>query len=178
MLLRSLGVAAGTLVIGGVGASAIAVVGADSEPPNFLGRLDIVLARIRSAGALVLSKDIAVVEFPGEHLEAAAAVYDEPTMFGLRRGLIALRPKGTHNGCRVPLCATSGWWEDSCDGSAWNRVGEKVSGPAPRGLDRWTIVERSGPRGPRLYVDTTRLLPGAPLGTRTIDSALRGPHCA
>ena len=76
-------------------------------------------------------------------------------------GFVALYQKCVHLGCRVPWCQSSQWFECPCHGSKYNRVGEKVGGPAPRGLDRFVLEVSGG----NIVVDTGNLVLGPPIGT-------------
>ena len=55
-------------------------------------------------------------------------------------GLMALSHRCAHLGCRVPWCEQSSRFECPCHKSRYNRWGEYVSGPAPRGLDRHPVL--------------------------------------
>lgn len=89
--------------------------------------------------------------------------------------LVALSEKCTHLGCRTPFCASSGQFECPCHGSVFNRAGDHVSGPAPRGLDRYpTELGEDG----LVYIDTGETIAGPPPGTKTIDEPATGPRCA
>ncbi len=55
----------------------------------------------------------------------------------------------------------------------YNKVGEKVGGPAPRGLDRFVLEVAGG----NIVVDTGNLVLGPPIGTNTIDQSPEGPLC-
>src|SRR5579871_2342142 len=92
---------------------------------------------------------------------------------GMEAGLVALYQKCVHLGCRVPWCQSSQWFECPCHGSKYNRVGEKVGGPAPRGLDRFVLEVAGG----NIVVDTGNLVLGPPIGTNTIDQSPEGPLC-
>ncbi|MFN3215543.1 MAG: ubiquinol-cytochrome c reductase iron-sulfur subunit [Acidimicrobiales bacterium] len=89
--------------------------------------------------------------------------------------IIAINEKCTHLGCKVPFCATSGQFECPCHGSIFNRAGEFLAGPSPRGLDRFPIeVADSG----LIYIDTGTTIDGAAPGVTTIDEPPTGPSCA
>jgi nitrite reductase/ring-hydroxylating ferredoxin subunit len=89
--------------------------------------------------------------------------------------IVALSEKCTHLGCRVPYCESSSQFECPCHGSVFNRAGELLSGPSPRGLDRYpTQVEADG----LVYIDTGEVEDGPPPGTDTIDEPATGPACA
>ncbi len=87
--------------------------------------------------------------------------------------LVALSEKCTHLGCRVPYCESSNRFECPCHGSVFNRAGELLSGPSPRGLDRHPI--EIGEDG-LIYIDTGTKIDGASPGTETIDEPT-GPSC-
>lgn len=89
-------------------------------------------------------------------------------------GLMALSLRSTHLGCAVSYCVSSGWFEDPCHGSKWNRWGEWTSGPAPRGLDRFGSSIR--PDG-ILVVDLTAHQLGPPREPRFGESEPTGPFC-
>lgn len=88
-------------------------------------------------------------------------------------GLMALYQRCVHLGCRVPFCESSQWFECPCHQSKYNAAGEYMSGPAPRGMDRFRIrVE-----GDQLVVDTSQVVLGPPRGTDTIKQPIAGPFC-
>jgi cytochrome b6-f complex iron-sulfur subunit len=89
--------------------------------------------------------------------------------------LIALSEKCTHLGCRVPYCESSNRFECPCHGSVFNRAGELLAGPSPRGLDRHpTEIGEDG----LIYIDTGSKIDGASPGTVTIDEPSPGPSCS
>jgi cytochrome b6-f complex iron-sulfur subunit len=77
-----------------------------------------------------------IVAYPKVDLPKAKKVsaYTPPIIAGMEAGYVALYQKCVHLGCRVPWCQSSQWFECPCHGSKYNKVGEKVGGPAPRGL--------------------------------------------
>lgn len=89
--------------------------------------------------------------------------------------VVALSWKCTHLGCRVPFCASSGRFECPCHGSVFNRAGEYLAGPAPRGLDRYPV--EIGADG-IVTIDTATTTDGPPPGTATINEPASGPSCA
>jgi cytochrome b6-f complex iron-sulfur subunit len=116
-----------------------------------------------------------ITEFPEESLPDAERVYDPAVYEGMRNyGLVALYQKCPHLGCRVPSCATSRWFECPCHGSQYNQVGEKKAGPAPRGMDHFSI---SVDAGNNVSVDTGTVYEGPPIGTNTTGQEAEGPHC-
>ncbi len=88
--------------------------------------------------------------------------------------IVALSETCTHLGCRVPWCATSGQFECPCHGSVFNRAGDYIAGPSPRGLDRYSTEVVDG----IVEIDTSSADLGPPPGTLTIDEPPRGPACA
>ncbi|NNE96644.1 MAG: hypothetical protein HKN24_11515, partial [Acidimicrobiales bacterium] len=62
-----------------------------------------------------------------------------------------------------------------CHGSVFNRAGDFVTGPAPRGMDRYpTEVGEDG----LLYINTGERMDGPEPGSLQIDEPARGPSCA
>jgi len=116
-----------------------------------------------------------VTRYPEEALEKAKAVYTPGELTGMEAGVVALYQKCPHLGCRVPQCLTSQWFECGCHGSQYNRVGEKKGGPAPRGMDRFTMEVSNN----QLTVDTSQagIIEGPPIGTNTTGQEAEGPHC-
>jgi cytochrome b6-f complex iron-sulfur subunit len=116
-----------------------------------------------------------IVAYPKADLPKAkkVAAYTPPIIAGMEAGFVALYQKCVHLGCRVPWCQTSQWFECPCHGSKYNKVGEKVGGPAPRGLDRFALTVSGG----NIVVDTGNLVLGPPIGTNTIDQSPEGPLC-
>jgi cytochrome b6-f complex iron-sulfur subunit len=89
-------------------------------------------------------------------------------------GLMALYHKCPHLGCRVPWCRTSQWFECPCHGSKYNRWGEWVGGPAPRGMDRFpTELDEAG----NLVANTGVVLTGPARTARVLQQEPEGPHC-
>jgi cytochrome b6-f complex iron-sulfur subunit len=86
---------------------------------------------------------------------------------------MALYQRCVHLGCKVPWCASSRWFECPCHGSRYNRWGEYEFGPAPRGLDRFTLTID----GDRVMVDTSTVITGPSRLAGQLDQAPEGPHC-
>ena len=115
-----------------------------------------------------------VTEYPVTSLEKAQVTYSAPELEGMKNGLIALYQKCPHLGCRVPGCISSQWFECPCHGSKYNRVGEKTGGPAPRGMDRFSMsLSSSGD----FIVDTGTIIEGPPIGVDTTGQGAEGPNC-
>jgi cytochrome b6-f complex iron-sulfur subunit len=116
-----------------------------------------------------------LTEYPQEALADAASVYEPAIYEGMRDyGLVALYQKCPHLGCRVPDCKSSRWFECPCHGSQYNQVGEKKAGPAPRGMDRFSI---SVDAASNVSIDTGTPFQGPPIGTNTTGQEAEGPHC-
>ncbi len=116
-----------------------------------------------------------ITEYPSDALPKAEAVYPTNIYAGMANyGIVALYQKCPHLGCRVPECATSGWFECPCHGSQYNRVGEKKAGPAPRGMDHFPI---SVDGGGNVTIATGTVVNGAVIGTNTTGQEAEGPHC-
>jgi cytochrome b6-f complex iron-sulfur subunit len=114
-----------------------------------------------------------VSSYPASALEKAQKVYPPAVLTGLEAGVMALYQKCPHLGCRVPSCPTSQWFECPCHGSQFNQAGEKKGGPAPRGMDSFTMEVSDNV----LTVDTGKVIQGPPIGTNTTGQEAEGPHC-
>ncbi len=137
-----------------------------------LGSLDEVRANIEQGGGAwyVPEAKAYVVEVPAEHQARLADAVDESLRPGLDAGLLALWQKCPHQGCRVPFCEDSGWFECPCHGSRYSTFGELRRGPADRGMGYFPLaVEGSD----------VKLLPGDVDGLE--DDVLQlpdpGDHC-
>jgi cytochrome b6-f complex iron-sulfur subunit len=112
--------------------------------------------------------------YPKDALPAAKKVPSyKPVLPGMEKGVAALYQRCVHLGCRVPWCDTSQWFECPCHGSKYNAVGEKRDGPAPRGLDRFTVQVDGG----NVIIDTGVIIIGPPIGTNTTKQGQEGPSC-
>lgn len=88
--------------------------------------------------------------------------------------LMAVYQKCVHLGCRVPWCQSAQWFECPCHGSKYNRWGEWVGGPAPRGLDRFpSEINAAG----RFIVNTATVLTGPARTARVLNQDPEGAHC-
>lgn len=85
----------------------------------------------------------------------------------------ALYQKCPHLGCRVPYCESSGRFECPCHGSVFNKKGEYLKGPSPRGMDEFAVVE--GDEG--LIVDTGSTIVGPSKSVRTLEEGDVGESC-
>jgi len=112
--------------------------------------------------------------YPKDALPAAKKVASyKPVLAGMEGGIVALYQRCVHLGCRVPWCQSSQWFECPCHGSKYNAVGEKRDGPAPRGLDRFTVAIDGG----NVVIDTSVVVTGPPIGTNTTKQGQEGPSC-
>jgi cytochrome b6-f complex iron-sulfur subunit len=121
------------------------------------------------------SAKVYIQPYPKDALPKAKKVYgNEPAVLaGMVEGFVALYQKCPHLGCRVPWCQTSQWFECPCHGSKYNRVGEKKGGPAPRGMDRFSMEVS----GNNIVVDTAVVVQGPPIGTDTTGQGQEGAAC-
>ena len=112
---------------------------------------------------------------PDAYPEGSATFVRQGRLFVTRtKGqLFAISQKCPHLGCAVPFCESSGRFECPCHGSVFNAAGEWVSGPSPRGMDRYPLQIADG----RVLVNTAVLEEGAPLGSKQFDLPSRGPRC-
>lgn len=90
-----------------------------------------------------------------------------------RGQLFALSQRCPHLGCRVPFCESSGRFECPCHGSVFDIAGEWVSGPSPRGMDRFHLELD----GHAVIVDTGDLTSGPDRGAEEFREPARGPSC-
>lgn len=140
------------------------------------GKLDDILATIHEKREpfYVPEGRFYINPYPKDDLGKAKKIYAGAILEGMSDGVVALYQKCVHLGCRVPWCSSSQWFECPCHGSKYNRVGEKVGGPAPRGLDRFGVSVDGGV----IVVDTKQVVQGPPIGTNTTGQNAEGPHCA
>ena len=87
--------------------------------------------------------------------------------------LFALSQKCPHLGCHVPYCESSGRFECPCHGSIYDLAGEYITGPSPRGMDRYKVTLE----GENVVVDTGVLEAGPPHGAKVFLTPAKGPGC-
>jgi cytochrome b6-f complex iron-sulfur subunit len=140
-----------------------------------LGSAAEILAGIREAKAPFVypAGRLYVVEYdltlPGAEQYDNVGVEIEPGV-----GLMALYHKCVHLGCRVPWCQSSQWFECPCHGSKYNKFGEWMGGPAPRGLDRFPAsLDADG----NISVATGTVVTGPARTARVLQQEPEGPHC-
>ena len=168
------------LAVSGFGAAALAFLW-PSTAGGFGGKVNV--GSIADVEASIEKKEpfynaaakVYIQPYPEEDLKRARAAYGTaPSVLrGMEEGFVALYQKCPHLGCRVPWCQTSQWFECPCHGSKYNRVGEKRSGPAPRGMDRFGLEVS----GTSILVDTAVVVPGPPVGTDTTGQGQEGAAC-
>lgn len=111
-----------------------------------------------------------------EGFTEGSATYVAAGRFWLTRSegkLFALTQNCPHLGCRLPYCEGSGRFECPCHGSQFNLGGEWISGPSPRGIDRFALSVDEG----RVVVDTRTLVEGPPLGAKEHERPALGASC-
>ncbi len=126
------------------------------------------IVNVPAAKALVEGQTPNIAD-PGTKLDPQAPRTDQ--------SVLALYRKCPHLGCQIPqLCAASDWFECLCHGSKYTVLGEKRDGPAPRGMDGFTVsVDANG----GYVIDTSTIITGPPVGTVTFDdrTATQMQHC-
>lgn len=75
--------------------------------------------------------------------------------------VVAFSEVCSHLGCRVPFIDETGLFECPCHGSTFTREGDYISGPAPRGMDRYDVEVVEG----IIEIDTSQLRDGPAPGT-------------
>lgn len=85
---------------------------------------------------------------------------------------VALLARSPHLGEQIVYCPSSRWFEDPAHGAKFDRLGNYVLGPAPRGLDRLATIVRDGV----VWVNPNEITLGPPRGTHTTRPA--GPFCS
>ncbi len=140
-----------------------------------LGKISDLKAKVQANNGFyyVPEGKLFITDYPASALPKAEATYQAGELAAMREGLTVVYQKCVHLGCRVPPCFTSQWFECPCHGSQYNAVGEKKSGPAPRGLDHFSASVSGGV----LTADTGTIIQGAPIGVDTTGQEAAGPHC-
>lgn len=167
--------------------------GPDQSPPEWIERRRFLAWAWRLLGAgLAVSAGWTAYDvllprsgpgFGGEVVAGAAAAFPEGKVRYIPAGrffltrvegeLLALYQRCPHLGCRTPFCESSGRFECPCHGSIFNLKGEYLSGPSPRGLDRFPV--KTTEEG--VVVDTSTIIEGSRPGQVTIPSDPTGPSC-
>jgi hypothetical protein len=142
-----------------------------------IGARSTVLGRLEGGAPLKFGKERSafyVVAFPEDSVATALTSYSSDVRPALDLGVLALSVRSPHRGVRVAWCRSSGWFEDPAYGQKFSRVGERMEGPAPRGMDLYPVRLR---RDGHLVVSTRTVVSGVPMGTRTVDPEPHGPRC-
>lgn len=111
----------------------------------------------------------------GRYAEGTATYVPAGRMYMTNAGgeIFALSQKCPHLGCRVPFCESSGRFECGCHGSVFDLGGEWITGPSPRGMDRYPVAVK----GDALAVDTGTIVEGPPHGAKAYLTPPKGPSC-
>jgi hypothetical protein len=88
------------------------------------------------------------------------------------RTTMALLARSPHLGERVVYCPSSMWFEDPAHGDKFDRLGNYVLGPAPRGLDRLATLVQDGV----VWVNPNEITLGPPREPHDVRPA--GPFCS
>ncbi len=112
---------------------------------------------------------------PKDYGVGTATYYPEGRLYvaNAKGTLLAISQKCTHLGCHVPFCESSGRFECPCHGSVFDIGGEWITGPAPRGMDRYPLAVTAG----AVVVDTGTLESGPDHGAKKYYSPPKGPSC-
>ncbi len=110
-----------------------------------------------------------------KYLPDTATYISEGRLFVANTGsrLFAVSQKCPHLGCRVPFCESSGHFECPCHGSKFDLAGEWITGPAPRGMDRYPLKLEAD----TLIVDTSKPIVGPDRGAKRYFKPAKGPSC-
>lgn len=86
---------------------------------------------------------------------------------------MALLARSPHLGERVTYCQSSTWFEDPRHGDKFDRLGNYILGPAPRGLDRLATLVQDGV----VWVNPNETTLGPPRGSQGAYKPPAGPFC-
>ncbi|HZJ27161.1 MAG TPA: Rieske 2Fe-2S domain-containing protein [Acidimicrobiia bacterium] len=113
---------------------------------------------------------------PADFAEGTATYFPEGRLYvvNAQDQYFALSQKCPHLGCKVPFCESSGRFECPCHASIFDVGGEYITGPSPRGLDRYELALTDD----TLVVDTSVLKAGPDRGADEFLTPPKGPNCA
>ena len=89
------------------------------------------------------------------------------------RAPMALLARSPHLGERVTYCQSSTWFEDPLHGDKFDRLGNYMLGPAPRGLDRLATLVQNG----IVWVNPNEITLGPPRESQGAYEPPAGPFC-
>ena len=112
---------------------------------------------------------------PDSFAKGTSTYFPEGRMYvvNAKGDLLALSQKCPHLGCKVPFCESSGRFECACHGSIFDIGGEYITGPSPRGMDRYPLDVK----GDTVVVDTGSLEAGPDRGAKQYLEPPKGPSC-
>ena len=112
---------------------------------------------------------------PDNFAKNTSTYYPEGRLYvvNAKGDLLALSQKCPHLGCQVPFCESSGRFECPCHGSIFDLGGEYITGPSPRGMDRYPLEVK----GDTVVVDTGSLEAGPDRGAKQYLEPPKGPSC-
>ena len=112
---------------------------------------------------------------PDNFAKNTSTYYPEGRLYvvNAKGDLLALSQKCPHLGCQVPFCESSGRFECPCHGSIFDLGGEYITGPSPRGMDRYPLEVK----GDTVVVDTGTLEAGPDRGAKKYFEPPQGPSC-
>jgi hypothetical protein len=84
---------------------------------------------------------------------------------------MALLARSPHLSERVTYCQSSTWFEDPLHGDKFDRLGNYMLGPAPRGLDRLATLVQTGV----VWVNPNEITLGPPRGSQGAYEPPAGP---
>jgi hypothetical protein len=115
--------------------------------------------------------------FDADLLRAATPVYGADLLATCRDGVVALYDRCPFDKVRVTYCADGQTYLCETCASRYNRIGEVLGGPSPRGLDHLTI--RLGNDG-EVVIDRARRVDGPKAGVHVLavpDRITEAAHC-
>lgn len=165
---RFIGGSAAALCVGCAGSSPLPGVEVDA---GSVADLD---GAIAAEGGIYVAEALAwLVAVPTSVRTAALAAYDPALHPGIESGYLALYQRCPHQGCRVSLCPSSGWFECPCHAALFGPTGEHREGVPTRGMDHFPVAVR----GDRVVIDATVVVRGLDRGSPVDDRGPLGAHC-
>ncbi|MGH3118761.1 MAG: hypothetical protein ACRDQ2_16930 [Gaiellales bacterium] len=108
------------------------------------------------------------------HAEGVVSLPDVPAYIVINppRTPITFLARSPHLGERVVFCQSSMWFEDQAHGAKFDRLGNYVLGPSPRGLDQLATLVQDG----AVWVNPNEVTLGAARDSHDREPA--GPFCS